>query len=247
MLRTSFAALCLALCITLISTPANARSYAGRAENALRLVDAVIAEMLEAGDSFGLAVDDISIELLRLQADMTTEGHIHSGLDEAVELATTLAKSASWDSGSDVEYVAQLGLLHILLTEVSQDFQAGLLTDEVRELPVTSNQTVFDTGVRNWLPFSGTQSEISEGAVFTDWDNNAKFVMVSSGGEIMLNIENNNYTAQWLLAVPFSSSISFGIERGNPEHILISVHVPDASTHFLIDKGGTGQLYIHRR
>ncbi len=249
MLRTPLAfALCVSLCIALISSPADARSFAGRAENALMLVDSVIAQMLDSGDSNGLAVDGVASELVRLQTDMATEGHMHSKLDEAVELALSLADvELGWDSDHNVAFVAQLGLLHILLTEVSTDFDAGLLTDEVRELPITRNQTVFDTGVRNWLPFSGAQSEVSAGAEFTGWDKDAKFVVVSSGGEIMLSIENNNYTAQWLLAVPFSSSISFGIERGNPEHILVSVHVPDASTHFLIDKGGTGELFIHRR
>lgn len=246
--RTLAFAVYLSLSIALVNTPAAARSFAGRAANALKQVDGAIAAMLERGESFGLEAQDIAAGLSRLQTDLATEGHYHSKLEEATEVASALADTAiGWGSASEVEYVSQLGWLHILLTEVSLDFQAGLLSDELLELPVAKQQTVFDTGVRNWLPFNGAQSEVSEGAVFTGWDKAAKFVLVSSGGEIMLNIENNNYTAKWLLAVPFSSSISFGIDRGNAGHILLSVHAPDASTHFLIDKGGTGQLYIHRR
>jgi len=242
--RAGALSLLLTLAIALQASPASARTFAERAEDALDSSALMIEDMLEQGRPDLLAAGALERELRRLASDIAVEGNRHARLDTALDLARGLAGGRR---DPRTRQVADLGLLYDALERVAADFGAGFLNSESSELPVADSQTVFDTGVRNWMPFAGVVSEVSEGAKFSGWDEDAVVVLVNKGGEIMLSIENNNYSARWLLPVPFARSISFGIDRDNEDYILLSIHAPDASTHFLIDGGGAGRIYVHRR
>lgn len=229
----------------LLSKPAEARTFAERGAAARQLTDNAIEDMLEEGSLDLIQVESVKRELERLVTDIGLEGHVHLELNAAVEYAGMLV-----DQGHRLDptgQVAGLGLLMAAVSQVADDFAGGFLSSEAEDKPVEGAQTVFDTGVRNWMPFAGVTRSVSEGAEFNGWDSDATIVLVSRREQIMLSIENSGYSAEWLLPVPYSRSVSFGIDRGNEEFILLSVHAPDASTHFLIDGGGTGKIFVHRR